>query len=120
MKRNNSPRQQTTVANRFWSKPSGDGSLNSTPSARNQSCVRTRRVFVFRKTSLLPTTNSQGKRIQRILIFDDHPDSLRLILGPPVKPPIRPAARERASARHFILPGLAIIGAFLAMVWPLF
>jgi hypothetical protein len=113
MKRNISPRQQTTVENRFR------GSLNSTPS-RGQVGVGKKRVFVFRKTSFLPTTKGQGKRIQRILIFDDHPDSLRLILGPPVKWTIRRVIRERASTRHFLLPGLVIIGALLAMVWPLF
>jgi hypothetical protein len=31
--------------------------------------------------SHLPATNTQGKTIQRILIFDDHPDSLRLVFG---------------------------------------
>jgi hypothetical protein len=31
--------------------------------------------------SFLPATNTQGKAIQRILIFDDHPASLRVVFG---------------------------------------
>src|ERR1700737_4920038 len=40
---------------------------------------RTRKIFVIKKTSRLPSTNAAGKKIRRILIFDNHPDSLRLV-----------------------------------------
>jgi len=73
-----------------------------------------------KKTSRLPATNGPVKTIRRILIFDDHPDSLRLILGRPAnRHAYRPGA-DRTSSRNLILPGMAILAALLAMFWPLF
>jgi hypothetical protein len=43
--------------------------------------VRTKKIFIVRKTTRLPSTNAAGKKIRRILIFDNHPESLRLVFA---------------------------------------
>jgi hypothetical protein len=75
---------------------------------------------VIKQVRRLESTTGAHKNIRRILIFDDHPDSLRLILGSPANRQADRAARGRASSRHLILPGIAIIVALLGMFWPLF
>jgi hypothetical protein len=49
--------------------------------ANAQSSVPARRIFIVRQASRLSANDTQSKTIRRILVFDDHPDSLRLILG---------------------------------------
>jgi hypothetical protein len=50
-------------------------------SANAQPSVTARRIFVVRQASRPSANNTQSKTIRRILVFDDHPESLRLILG---------------------------------------
>src|SRR5436853_1488278 len=38
-----------------------------------------KKIFVIKQTSRLPSTSAPSGKIQRILIFDNHPDSLRLV-----------------------------------------
>jgi len=79
-----------------------------------------RKIFVIRKVSWLPATNATGRKIQRVLIFDNHPDSLRLVSG------------YRSADLHFHLSdpprttswGVAllwilVVGLMMAMFWPL-
>src|SRR5438132_11579361 len=63
--------------------PSADDQLNlaRTFSLPGERCGRTRKIFVIKKTSRLRSTNGADKKIRRILIFDDHPESLRLVLA---------------------------------------
>src|SRR5258708_6863425 len=52
------------------------------PASENgQPGLRPRKIFVIKQASRLRATNTAGKQVQRILIFDDHPDSLRLVFG---------------------------------------
>src|SRR5258708_32520453 len=45
-----------------------------------QAAVRARRIFVVKQTRWLPPTPlTAGKRAQLILVFNNHPDSLRLV-----------------------------------------
>ncbi|MEY2558201.1 MAG: hypothetical protein QOE34_1626 [Verrucomicrobiota bacterium] len=111
MKSNNYSYQKTTVQNRFVGEPNKDGSLSSVPSTNAPSCFRKRKIFVFRKTSFLPATKGPGKQIRRILIFDDHPASLRLVMGTPVIRRSRRAKRNRTS--QLIFPGVALIAALI-------
>jgi hypothetical protein len=78
---------------------------------------RGRKIFVIERTSRLPSTNEAGKKIRRILIYDNHPDSLRLVFG------------RAANRRVSVLPGvgswellivssLAIAG-LIGIFWPL-
>src|SRR5260370_11431309 len=61
--------------------PSADDHLNLARSfpLPGQRDGRTRKIFVIKKTSRLRSTNGADKNIRRILIFDNHPDSLRLV-----------------------------------------
>jgi hypothetical protein len=93
---------------------------------------RTRKIFVIKKTSRLPSTNAAGKKIRRILIFDNHPDSLRLVSKQRLSVDVD-LATERgrvavtnslATARpikpsHLILGLSAILALLVGMLWPL-
>jgi len=91
--------------------------------------IRAKKVFVIKESSrplgsrsgqALPATNAARKRIQRILIFDDHPDSLRLVFGRRVNPQAHLSAPRPASSWELILVSLLTAGALVAMFWPLF
>ena len=60
------------------------------------------------------------KTIRRILIFDNHPDSLRLVSRLRVGPDVDLAAPRYRSRSHLILGLLVIIALVLATIWPLF
>ena len=82
--------------------------------------VRAKRIFIVRQARpFSPTNSAAGKNVQHILIFDDHPDSLRLVLGEPASPDV-----DRAVARHVtswvLLCSILILGLLTAMFWPLF
>jgi hypothetical protein len=120
MKRNNFPRQPTTFQKRFVSEENEEGYLNSIPCAKEQSCVRKRKVFVFRKTTLLPATKGPGKLIRRILVFDDHPDSLRLVLGRRAGSNIQFSEPQRGISSGIALLCILVVGLMIAMFWPVF
>jgi hypothetical protein len=121
MKRNISRYQVMPFSGRLVrSNPSHDFHALRFPSASGQSRVRARNIFVIKQTTRLSPASAADKQIQRILIFDDHPDSLSLVLARRLNRSIYRPARDGARARHFILPGIAIIVALLAMFWPLF
>jgi hypothetical protein len=54
----------------------------------------------------------------RVLIFDDHPDSLRLVFGRGANSPVE--LRPRASWLEFVLVTMLTMGAVMGMLWPLF
>ena len=93
------------------------GSLKSESSILGPPSLR-RRIFVMKQTSLLPVTAGPATTVQHILMFDDHPDSLRIIFGPPANS--RTDDDEGSSLREFILPGIAILVALIVMFSPLF
>src|SRR5438477_8677696 len=60
--------------------------------------IHAKRIFIIRQATSFPATNSAaGKNVQHILIFDDHPDSLRLVLGEPASPDVDRAAPRRVT-----------------------
>jgi len=46
-----------------------------------QSSIEPRRVFLFKGEERLAAKNGPDKTIQRILIFDNHPETLHLLFG---------------------------------------
>jgi hypothetical protein len=59
------------------------------------------------------------KMIRRILIFDNHPDSLRLVSRLRVRPDVDPAT-PRHRRFSYVAIGLVVITTLvLAMIWPL-
>jgi hypothetical protein len=88
-------------------------------SANEQPGVRARRIFVIKRTSRLLARNAEGKTIQRILIFDDHPDSLRLAFGRGANLPVGRTAPQSARWWDLMLAWMLIIGALILMFSPL-
>lgn len=74
----------------------------------------------MKQTGLLAANNGPVKSVQHILMFDDHPDSLRIIFGPPENWETDDATDDDGSLREFILPGIAILVALSAIFLPLF
>jgi hypothetical protein len=90
------------------------------PSSSKQPGVRARKIFVIKQVQRLPATTAARKKIQRILIFDDHPDSLRLVLEGGANPHRDLSLPQRVSSWELILVSILTMGALLGMFWPLF
>jgi len=91
--------------------------------------IRAKKIFVIKQSNRrfdsrsrqpLPATNAARKKIQHILIFDDHPDSLRLVFGRRVNPRAHLSAPPPVSSWELILVSMLTVGALVAMFWPLF
>jgi len=80
---------------------------------------RTRKIFIIKQARRLAPTNGTEKKFRRILIFDDHPDSLRLVFGPGASRHDDLSVPPRATSWDFILVSILAIVAFVAMFWPL-
>jgi len=82
--------------------------------------LRPRKIFVIKQASRLRATNTAGKQVQRILIFDDHPDSLRLVFGRRANPQIDLSVPPRTLPWELVLISMLTMGALIGMFWPLF
>src|SRR5260370_6919041 len=89
--------------------------------------IRAKKIFVIKESSRpfgsrsgppLPATNAARKRIQHILIFDDHPDSLRLVFGRRVNPHVHLSAPPPPSSWELILLSILPLAPLLALFWP--
>jgi hypothetical protein len=90
------------------------------PLVSGPSSIGARRIFVVNQTKLLPGDNHRGQTIQRILIFDDHPDTLRLVLG---SDDIIPVERKRGASPRWwdpILGWMLLLTVLVLMLLPLF
>jgi hypothetical protein len=90
------------------------------PSASGLPGVRAKNIFVIKQEIHLPQTNAAGNKIRRILIFDNHPASLRLVFGRRANPHIHLSAPERVISWELIFVSILIMGALIGMFWPLF
>jgi len=107
---------------RSFVRPSAEDqlSLARTFSLPGQRSGRARRIFVIKKTSRLRSTNGADKKIRRILIFDNHPDSLRLVFeGGAISHHELPKSRHVSSWELIIVCSLTVVG-LVGMFWPLF
>jgi hypothetical protein len=59
------------------------------------------------------------KMIRRILIFDNHPDSLRLVSRLRLRPDVKLDAARRAHPAYLIFALLLMLALSIAMFWPL-
>ena len=89
----------------------------SFPPANEHSGVRVRKIFVIKQEIHLPQARDADKRMRRILIFDDHPDSLRLVFGPRANPHVHLSALQRVFSWELILASIVTMGALIAMFW---
>jgi hypothetical protein len=74
---------------------------------------------VFAIVSRPTPTGVEGKTIRRILIFDNHPDSLRLIFETGVDSDSDHAAWRRERRTSIICGSILISMVVAAMLWPL-
>jgi hypothetical protein len=80
-----------------------------------------RKIFVVKQTSHLPATNAApGKTVRHILIFDDHPDSLRLVFGRRGASHVRLSDPQRSTSWGVALLWILVVGLMMAMFWPHF
>jgi hypothetical protein len=90
------------------------------PSASGQPGVRAKKIFVIKQEIHPPQTNAAGNKIRCILIFDNHPDSLRLVFGRQARPHLDLSRPPRVSPWELILVSILIMSALIGMLWPLF
>lgn len=90
------------------------------PPAMEQPSVLPRKIFVFRQKRRLDSTTGAPKTMQRILIFDDHPDSLRLVFGRRARRQVNPTAPQSARWWDPILGWMLLMVALILMFLPLF
>jgi hypothetical protein len=89
------------------------------PPAREHGGVRVRKIFVIKKVQRLPATTVAGKKIQRILIFDNHPDSLRLVLGRRADSYLHLSDPGRTTSSGVALLWILVVVLMMAMFWPI-
>jgi hypothetical protein len=80
-----------------------------------------RKIFVVKRTSHLPATNAAaGKTLRRILIFDNHPDSLRLVFGRCAASHASLSDPQGTTSWGVAFLWILVVGLMMAMFWPLF
>jgi hypothetical protein len=77
----------------------------------------TNRIFAIVTPPL--AANSGGKTIRGILIFDNHPESLRLLCRQRPSPDVDLVAPRRARPAHLLFALLLTLALSIAMFWPL-
>jgi hypothetical protein len=63
--------------------------------------------------------SDDGKRALRVLIFDNHPDSLGLVFNGESNPPIDPSPPSPLKLRYLILLAFLTLSGLAAMFWSL-
>jgi hypothetical protein len=119
MKRRNFPQRPIAFLGQFARGHNENANLKPTSSVPKPASLH-RNIFVMKQTHSLAANNAPVRLVEHILMFDDHPDSLRIIFGPPANPRTDHATGDDGSLREFILPGIAILVALTAMFLPLF
>jgi hypothetical protein len=89
-------------------------------SSSGQSGLGSRRIFVIKQVRRLESTTATHKKIRRILIFDNHPDSLDLVFGRQASPHLDLSRPPRVSPWELILLSILTVVALIGMFWPLF
>jgi hypothetical protein len=77
------------------------------------------RKRIFAIVSRPIPTNVKGKTIRRIVIFDNHPDSLRLVLGSGMEFDAAEGVSQREKRKSIICGSILIAMVLGAMLWPL-
>ena len=81
---------------------------------------RSGRKRIFAIVSRPIPSDVKGKTIRRILLFDNHPDSLRLVLKPVTNLDSDDEAKFRRERRTSVICGSILIAMVVAaMLWPL-
>jgi hypothetical protein len=78
----------------------------------------TNRIFAIVAPPL--PASSGGEMIRSILIFDDHPESLRLLYRQRPSPDVDLVTARRAHPVHLMFALLLMLALSIGMFWPLF
>jgi hypothetical protein len=97
-------------------------SLPRDPSLGRGAGVGAKKIFVVKQTRwLAPTQAAAPKRVQQILIFDNHPDSLRLVSGHRgADSGFHVSDPPRTTSWGVALLWILVVGLMMAMFWPLY
>ena len=74
---------------------------------------------MIKQVRRLKSTTGTHKEIRRILIFDNHPDSLDLVFNGESNPPIELSPPRPLKVRYLILLAILTLSGLTAIVWPL-
>jgi hypothetical protein len=94
-------------------------SLLHLPTASGLAGVRVKKIFVIKQVLHVPQANDACKKIQRILIFDNHPDSLRLVFDRRADSHVHLSDPQRMTSSGVALLWILVVGLMMAMFWPL-
>jgi hypothetical protein len=115
--------QRARISNAALLKPPAEApSFNSIRfvSVDRQPGAPVKRIFIVKQAIQLPPTSSaEGRSVQHILIFDDHPESLRLVFGR-ASAEIDLPRPSGAPLWPLVLLSIVVIGSLIAILWPLF
>jgi hypothetical protein len=110
----------TTLSAPQFVRPSADDQLNLRGAlSESERRVRTKKIFIVRKTTRLLSTNTAGKKIRRILIFDNHPESLRLVFGHRRHLDVDLIQSKRATSWELLVVSMVTLVGLIGMFWPL-
>jgi hypothetical protein len=90
------------------------------PLPGEQSSLQPRRVFLFKGEERLAANDGPDKTIQRILIFDNHPDTLHLLFGRGAITWGEPGAEESTRWWEPILGWMLVGGVSILLLLSLF
>jgi hypothetical protein len=80
----------------------------------------TKRFFIIKQAVQLPPTNStESRTVQHVLIFDDHPESLRLVFGGAAAQ-VDLSRPRSVSSWHLVLLSILLMGLLSAFLWLFF
>lgn len=111
--------QKVAGTDRSKSDPAPANHLAPVFSATGRQHGQTRKIFVIKQTSRLASTNAAGKKIRRVLIFDDHPESLRLVFGRRPHPKVDLSRPQRIALWELLIVSILMIAGLVTMFWPL-
>jgi hypothetical protein len=120
MKRRSSRRPARIFNAPFPKSLAADRSANSfrALSGGRQPGAQTKRIYILKKAIHLRANSAESRIIQHILIFDEHPESLRLVFG--FLQPTHFSASQRMISWEIVLASILTTGALIGMLWPLF
>src|SRR2546430_17055745 len=91
--------------------PAEDGSI------KRERHSQIRKIFVIRQVRPSPR-NTAGQGVRRILVFDNHPESLRLVFGRQTNPHVDLSDLHRTSIWALVLISVLTFAAVVGMFWP--
>src|SRR6266480_1401666 len=77
-------------------------------SGSRQTGFRARKIFIIKQTNRLESTNGARRKMRRIIIFDNHPESLRLVFGLDANPLVDLVQPARTRLWEFVVGGTLV------------